>query len=260
MKPWTILLLFLICACNQAVKQEPHLKQEQTIDLDQDRSAMVIESISYDLNSDGEADKIMLKNPPVEGDPGEFETIEIELSNGMTFKHSFREVWDSIAEYAVEGLSNTLKSDRVFCLKQNGQNFLFLFGFQYGCCTRQLTIITIADDKPKQIFDQEFELSQIIDLDGDGTLDIIGRGNHIELYSEADSLHAYIGTYSPFKIFSLSSKATLREGLSKKYNEEHYVYAGLESSANIEIAYPKKDFDFKPFIIGDSISNYGKTL
>ncbi len=93
---------------------------------------MTGETIPFDFDIHGKIDTILLKNLPFIEDPGEFESIKIELSNGQTFKQASKEVWDSVDISATKGLINNLRSDRVICLIQNIQNFIFVFSHSYA--------------------------------------------------------------------------------------------------------------------------------
>ena len=54
-------------------------------------------------------------------------------------------------------------------------------------------------------------------------------------------MDADIGTYSPFLIYKLGRTVQINEALSKKYNENNYVWAGLKYNEKIKVLYPRKD-------------------
>ncbi|QNR25209.1 hypothetical protein [Croceimicrobium hydrocarbonivorans] len=242
-------LYLLLVACNTKTNIDESTKTKNENFLEQAERTDFIEKLSIDLNLDGLDDSIYLQSPPVIGDPGQFEKIRIQLSNGADFEFSNTEYWDWIDSTATKGLKNQLPSQRIFCLKQNQDHHLLLFGYPYGCCYPRLSLISLKGDSLYLAYDQDFNIEAISDLNKDGILDIIGRENFYEIYGELDSLNANIGSYAPFKVISLKEEGPqLNEALSKSYNQEHYVYLGLEPDPNMPIAYPKKGFDFRPFI------------
>ncbi|WP_421750326.1 hypothetical protein [Croceimicrobium sp.] len=257
MKAFTFFcLLFTCCACQQNLMEQKLSPLESDSVLKNAPLSDLVEVLQIDLNLDGMDDSIYLQSPPVIGDPGQFEKIRIQLSNGADFEFSNTEYWDWIDSTATKGLKNQLPSQRIFCLKQNQAYHLLLFGYPYGCCYPRLSLISHKGDSLYLAYDQDFNIEAISDLNKDGILDIIGRENFYEFYGELDSLHADIGSYAPFKVISLKEEGPqLNKALSKSYNQEHYVYLGLEPDPNIPIAYPKKGFDFKPFIFIEYLDN-----
>lgn len=249
MRYLTFCLLLTCLACQQNLAEQEVSPFESDRILKNDSLSALVETLHFDLNMDGLADSIYLQNPPAIGDPGQFEKIKIQLSNGVHFEFSNTEYWDWIDSTATNGLKNQLPSQRIFYLKQNQDYHLLLFGYPYGCCYPRFSLISFKGDSLYLAYDKEFNIETISDLKEDGILDIIGRESFYEVYGEVDSLHADIGSYAPYKIISLKEEGPqLNKALSKSYNQEHYVYLGLEPDSNMPIAYPKKGFDFKPFI------------
>jgi hypothetical protein len=127
----------------------------------------------------------------------------------------------------------------VFVYKEKKSTILLLFGYCFGT-GREFTILRVDGSKVQMIFDQDLdEIIRIGDIDNEGHTSLIGR-NSYELYIEVDSLDADIGTYSPFLIYTMGKTVTINEPLSKKYNEDNYVWAGLKYNENIKVLYPRK--------------------
>ncbi|WP_053406458.1 hypothetical protein [Persicobacter sp. CCB-QB2] len=143
--------------------------------------------------------------------------------------------WDTIFWTAK---NNEISSDKLFLTRSEEVNYLLLSGTQYSCCPVQTTIFALTDKLPKIVFDQEFQVSSIEDLDGNGTLEIIGSSSFVQAFQEIDSIDAELGTYSPFKVYEMvEGKVLLDYGKSKRYNQENYLFAGYDYSEDLPVVY-----------------------
>ncbi|MBL4651767.1 MAG: hypothetical protein JKY53_02725 [Flavobacteriales bacterium] len=246
MKYLYFIIPILIISCNQPSSSAIQKAKEDNSMID----SALVEKILIDLNNDNSLDTIKLKTPPYSGDPGVYLSIEIELANGTSFKNSTNEIWSTIDTFATKGLVNEIKSDNIFCTSFNSSKYLFLFEYQFASDATPVSIIKITQKSIKAIFDKSFEIEKIIDVDNNGSLDIIGREVLVEFYYSTDSV--LIGTYSPFSVYSLHDEAVLQVELSKKYSKERYLYAGTSYNSQIKVAYPQKGKNFRPYLILDN--------
>jgi hypothetical protein len=87
---------------------------------------------------------------------------------------------------------------------------------------------------PIDVFaEDEFDLAALVDLDGDGVLEIVGKPS-LSQCGGCDTC-----SYDPFAVYRLPKppirKATYNLALSRKYNLEHYVWAGTRMSEGIDV-------------------------
>lgn len=206
-----------------------------------------VEPVIYDLNNDGRLDTITLTTPPVEGDPGLFQTITISF-NGM-HRQSFKasDVWDFVDSSFLADTKNEVPSKKVFIHKEPGQTLVLLFGYLYGAGRGEFSVIRIRDNKAEMVFDDHLDNPlRLTDFDNDGNVELLGR-NDGEMYAAIDSINAQIGVYFPFYIYSFKDSCIIDEAMTQKYNEDNYVWAGLKYSEKIKVAYPNNGT--RPYII-----------
>lgn len=206
-----------------------------------------VEPVIYDLNNDNKLDTITLTTPPVEGDPGLFQTVTISF-NGM-HKQSFKakDVWDFVDSSFLAGTKNEVPSKRVFIHKEPGQTLVLLFGYIYGAGRGEFSVIRIRDNKVEMVFDDKLDYPlRLIDFNNDGKVEMLGRDAG-EMYMTIDSIDAQVGVYFPFYIYSFKDSCTIDEAMTQKYNEDNYVWAGLKYSEGIKVAYPNNGA--RPYII-----------
>ncbi len=199
----------------------------------------LVETIITDLNNDDKLDTIILTDPPVIGDPGEFKKVFISLNGYGNLSIVAKEVWDNLDSLFVLENRNKIKSNRVFVFKNSKLTFILLFGYGFGS-GREFTVIQIKDNISKKIFDDQLdEPIKLKDFRNDKEVELLGR-NGGEIYETVDSLDADIGVYSPYYIYNLNNNCKIDLELTKKYNEENYVWAGLKYSEKIKVLNPRK--------------------
>ena len=192
-----------------------------------------VETIIIDLNDDNLLDTIILTTPSVEGDPGQFGKIILRTSNAGRHVFTARDIWDFVDTAFQARNKNAIKSDRVFVYKHENETEILLFGFQYGSGREEFSIIRITNDKVAMIFDNALQdIIQISDLNNDGKPEFVGRNVCDEV---PDNGNSYIEGYCPFLVYTIDSDCKLSEVLSKTYNEENYVWAGLKYSEKIKV-------------------------
>jgi hypothetical protein len=123
---------------------------------------------------------------------------------------------------------------------------ILLFGKRYGAGSRGgFSIINIEDNHIKMPFDEldddKGDLGieapvKITTLKPTGRLCFIYR-NYGEVEREVEG--GEIGTYVPYFVYPVDDYCKFNKALTKKYNQEHYIFAGYKSSETISIFYPK---------------------
>lgn len=80
---------------------------------------------------------------------------------------------------------------------------------------------------------------QITDINNDGKTDFIWTGFR-EIEEHIDSLNADVGSYTPYIVYTIGDTCTLNMKLSRTYNLQNYVWAGLDKTSNdVRVLYPR---------------------
>ncbi|MFY8032992.1 MAG: hypothetical protein ACOVMN_00635 [Flexibacteraceae bacterium] len=202
-------------------------------------SNKVVEKICFDLNHDGKADTIELANPPVEGNPGLFSKITINIQGSKLVEFYANDVWDVIDKPFAK--SNLVKSDKVYIKADGKRVYLVLFGYQYGSGRDEFTVIRIKDNIAKIIYN--LEMNEPIGFQYYGnpkTLKFIGRTNHCEYLNSSKNGNYQTSTYSPFYVYNLTDIMSIDTMLTKQYNLKNYVWAGLNYNEKLQVLEPQK--------------------
>ena len=143
-----------------------------------------VESYEYDLDSDGQTDKIELFNfEEYSGDPGDFQRIRIELANGNILD----EYNLGIRSNNSMPSQNEISSDLISVVKMEEFTFLMTYGWYFASDPSELTIFEFSTGTPRRIFGQNFRTEQLvlndnILLTGYKHLKQAGDTNEPELY------------------------------------------------------------------------------
>jgi len=115
---------------------------------------------------------------------------------------------------------NKIITNRLLITKiSNEKTFLFILGYGYVSKPGILTVIDLNKGNLKAIFQKEFEIDEVKDIDNDGILEIIGHANYAEggFGEETDS--SYQATYSPFHVLKVKADSIVTDdSLSMEYN------------------------------------------
>lgn len=196
-----------------------------------------------DLNNDGRLDTLVLGSSLTDTTSFNKITISITGFDKQTFKA--KNEWTNIDSTFLKTNKNAIESRKLFLLKAKDHSIILLFGDIDGAGYREdFSIINIKDNKSTLIFDRtekdidiEMPIS-LSDLDNDGKTEFVFR-NLFEYYDQVDSLNADIGTYSPYLVYTLDNDFILNKPLTKKYNEDNFVFAGYQYSEKIKILFPR---------------------
>ncbi|MBI9059667.1 MAG: hypothetical protein JEZ01_18025 [Labilibaculum sp.] len=236
MKLYCIILALFLISCNSNSRNTESSKSTQKkikYDLSKDQ---IIDLITFDLNNDSISDTIYFLNQP-KNDPGRFTKLFVSVTNKDTLSLTNIEAWDTVNFNS----ANHTNSNLIYINKNANSTHLILCGFQYSCCPKKLTIIGITKNKINPIYHKDFDVSDIVDINKDGNIEIIGRNSFVSFYDFDKKSNSEIGTYVPIEVYSLfPNKLLISYELTKKYNQDNYVFAGFEYSETIKVGYPKK--------------------
>lgn len=125
-------------------------------------------------------------------------------------------------------------SSRVLVLPAHGPGgttILAVFGWAYASEPNEMTLVGFdATGYPRVLFRENFFIDAMPDLDGDGSRELVGVTVLREMYSNCST------TYVPFAVYRIvgdSAKYDLQ--LSRRYNEQHYAWAGAKPTQAIEV-------------------------
>jgi hypothetical protein len=168
---------------------------------------------------------------------GTFNKVQIKKDEKVISELYDEDAYDTIESKAIE-IRNGIQSRYVLLQKIDSAYYISLFGAQYGCCPRDLTILQVDRSGIKKIFKDAFEVKKISKSQA-GEIKYFG----IESYSEAlhpiDSLDILLFTYNPTLVYNLKNGFKFDSLATQKYNEENYVFAGFNYKGEIKVAFPK---------------------
>lgn len=246
-----IVPLLIFYGCNRPTKQVPaqtqvknskpimagksaEAKAVETLELNK-----TIENIIYDLNNDGRVDSIRLSQDTLTGDSGAFNRLTLSIAGQKPQSFRAKDAWGIIdTNFTNHNKENAIKSDKIYVYQDSSQIVILLFGYVYGAGREETSVIYLKDNVGQLVFDEELEYPlTLTDLDHDGFLDLAGK-SHSEMYSSDEK--GTILTYDPFFVYTIKgSECNLNIALSKTYNEEFYVWAGLHQTKEIKVMHPR---------------------
>ena len=114
---------------------------------------------------------------------------------------------------------------------RGGAAVLAVFGWAYASDPEELTLVGFdSSGYPYKLFRGDFALQAVVDLDGDGTPEVVGRPTIPQGYGKCSA------TYDPYTVYrTAGGKLRYDLALSRRYNEAHYVWAGPQMSETIEV-------------------------
>ena len=222
----TIALVLLLTGCKTDGSLRPH--GENTIE-------------TLTINNDFVDQIDLLTDSSVE--VGVFNKAVFRKDNQIVFEIYDEDSYDTI-DSVLKGFTNEIESKHILIQKLEGKYFIGLWGAQYGCCPRRLTLIQADADGVRTVFKDEFEVNQI-QMNEKGELKYFGITSFSESLYAVDSLDILLFTYNPTLVYDLKSGFKLDSALTRKYNEEHYVFAGFSYDGDLSVAFPKDEDERK---------------
>ncbi len=182
-------------------------------------------------------DQIVLSMAGVKYAGEAFNSVAFIKNGKSMFQIDDQDGYDSI--YSSD-ITNEATSDLILVHTHGAIQYVVLWGFEYGCCPRKLTIIKIDQAGFKEIFKAEFGANKVALDKNDGPL-FYGQLSYSQGLANIDSLGLTLSTYSPILVYNLRKDFVLDSALTKKYNEENYVFAGYKANYKIIVARQKYD-------------------
>ena len=114
-------------------------------------------------------------------DPGDYLALKILNRNNKVLLFHFNiDGWVKFDDYYEVPLAileqNQLDSDKLLMIEVNGKSYLFMFGYMYASSPGIVSIIELSD-APTLLFNKEFYIKSIEDVNEDDYLDILGSLN-----------------------------------------------------------------------------------
>lgn len=179
-------------------------------------------------------------------DPGDFTRIRIQAPGRPEFlldnedgwiPYNYKEPRSGIYNRLRE--QNLVSSEYVLVLPGSAQKgdppLLLLHSWGYASDPERLHVIGFQPTgQPIVLFNDELDLVDLIDLDGDGYPEIVGRPCFSQGFGDG------LLTYDPLHVYSVphpvTSTATLSLPLSEAYNLKHYYgWAGPDCSEKLAV-------------------------
>ena len=209
-----IVLSFTYCKSDnnkktKSVQESPEFKgvligkplesiQSKELQLGNKLEFKVVEIINIDINGDNKNDAITLEQIKDWGDPGDFHKVTIKIAgkDERTFFNSSG--WVAIGGYETQFVGNLLteaiyKSKYISLQKvSNSEILLFCFGYVYASQPGLLSIINLTNpNNAELIFNDNFYLYKLKDIDNDNKKDIIVTKDDVEEISDKSNLKSF---------------------------------------------------------------------
>jgi len=205
-----------------------------------------IRTILTDINNDNKPDTIILSSSLPE--KSSFNRITISISGFKKQIFHAKDSWTTVDKWFLDSNKNAVNTNLLFFKKTDTHSVILLFGVLYGAGERgEFSIINIENNNIQMVFDHyddtiDVEVpSKLIDLENNGRLCFIYTTFHeFDGYSSKlneDKGMPDIGSYAPYFVHPVDSDCNLNKALSKKYMEDHYVFAGFKYDEKIRILY-----------------------
>jgi hypothetical protein len=202
-----------------------------------------VRTILTDINDDGKADTIIISSSL--GSPGLFNKVSILLAGFTKRVFTARDMWTDLDETFLRTNKNAVNSKSLFLKKTAKHTVILLFGVLDGAGYRgEFSIINIENNSIKMVFDHT---SEDIDVEVPKTLTDLEHYDRLcFVYNSIGERAGYdvktnsdIGTYTPYFVYPVTDTCKLNKPLTKKYNQENYVFAGFEYNDKLRVLYPR---------------------
>jgi len=204
-----------------------------------------IRTILTDINNDNKPDTIILSSSLTE--KSLFNRITISISGFKKQTFHAKDSWTTVDKWFLDSNKNAVNTKLLFFKKTYTHAVILLFGVIDGAGYRgEFSVINIENNNIKMVFDHadpggvsDVEApTTLTDLERNGRLCFIYRGIG-ELDGYDAKLNGDIGSYIPYFVFPVNDTCRLNKPLTKKYNEDHYAFAGFNYDEKVRILYPR---------------------
>ncbi len=221
-----------------------------------------VEEFDYTLNPKQDLFHFKLELPEGYDDPGDFIRIHIQVKNQPEFVLDNQDGWveynnkeDQSKVYSDLQKQNLVASKYVLVLpdsKRDGVTpLVILRSWGYASNPERLHVVGLqSSGQPIVLFNGEFDLLDLRDLDGDGFPELIGLPCMSVGVGRGGS---DMGTYRPYQVYKIAhpitGPATLSIPLTKEYTAQKYNgWAGPQCTDNFILVW-SKDRNEKPRVV-----------
>lgn len=208
---------------------------------------IAIKRMLVDVNNDDISDTIVLSSSLKERSFFNKISVSITGYNKQTFYA--KDQWTVVDKSFLDSNKNSVSSKLVFFKKTDKHAVILLFGILDDAGYRsEFSIINIEENACKMVFDQgddalDVEVPvKLTDLQADGRLcfvyTTIFEYDGFSSKASVKKGKPDLGAYHPYWVYPIDNECKLNKPLSKKYMEDHYVFAGYDYSEKINILYP----------------------
>lgn len=259
-----ILIGLIFLSCKTQTEREQIHKVYFADQIWKDGGYTKIDQMTFDMDNDNIPDTIKIYNIPDWTDPGDFQKLEFKLSNNDFYEIYNLGDWSNLDNFQIDKLKDINKfSSNKFIITDisDTKTIMIIFGWTYASSPGRLTIIDLTNGEIKILYDNQFKLKAIEDLDNDGIKDLIGlryfgEGYYIDSISEGSS-------YCPYNVLKLTGDTLITDiELSEKYNIKHKgAFFGLDYDPDGRYirVYPKIDKQFEPYYQFEKYRKYPET-
>lgn len=203
-----------------------------------------IRKILTDINDDGKMDTIIVSSSLKENDG--FNRISVSLAGFKKQTFIAKDFWTVVDKWFLDNNKNAVNSRLMFLKKTNKHAVVLLFGLMDGAGYRgEFSIINIENNNVKMVFDHS---DDGIDVEVPKTLTDLEHNERLcFVYNSIGELVGYdaktnsdIKSYTPYFVYPVTDTCKLNKPLTKKYNQENYVFAGFNYNDKLRVLYPRK--------------------
>jgi len=178
---------------------------------------------------------------------GSFDSVTFFKNKKVIFSIKNRDGYDSLPDMS-KGIKNLSSSPFVLIASKDNTDLIGFFGFQYGCCPRQLTLLTVDNRGFSKIFDDEFDVKSLEIIEKD--IFLFGRKSFGQCLTTIDPLEVNLCAYSPLLIYKIEKQVQLDSARTQAWNESNYVFRGFDYNQDIWVANPswKSKRKIRPYV------------
>jgi hypothetical protein len=214
-----------------------------------------VKTITVDLNNDGKPDTVRISSNLPNKDY--FNKISITLAGYKRQTFNAKNEWTFVDKDFLDSNKNSVPTNLLFLKKTPKHTVILLFGVLDPAAYRdEFSIINIENNAVKMVlqdYDQRVDVeipATLADLNHDDRLCFAYR-NFGEIVEETPK--GRIGSYHPFFVYPVDDSCVVSERLTKKYNQDHYLFVDAHYKGDVRIFYPKNGG--KPTIYRGKIKN-----
>ena len=123
------------------------------------------------------------------------------------------EVW--VEQKNLYDIADECKDNRFGIIRLNDKLFIWLTGYQYGCCLNKTTFLEWTGKSLNKIFEEDFEVSDVSVIDGKKY--VIGEFSTTEVYGDLEG-DFFFSSYFPTEYRLLADNLKIDKELTRKKN------------------------------------------